>query len=67
MVFSNKQIENASEWLVGIGAANWGLTRFADVNVVELISTNETYLMVVYGLVGAAGLYKIAKLLGLIK
>ncbi len=51
--------------LAGIGALNWGLVTFFQMNLVEkLLGMGTTGAKVVYGLVAVAGLIVIAKVFG---
>ena len=55
---SNKFVQYFSLTLVIIGAINWGLIGFFNLNVVSLLFGSMTWLSrVVYGLVGLCGLY----------
>ena len=59
-------IDNAAKVLAGIGAVNWGLVALAEFDLVAAIfglEFGETNALtrVVYGLVGAAGLWVIGR------
>jgi uncharacterized membrane protein YuzA (DUF378 family) len=70
MVFGmkvDKKVEMAADWLVAIGAANWGLTLFG-INLVDMVAGLVNMPIVgtiVYGAVGVAGVYKILDMLGM--
>lgn len=46
-------------WVLVVGAINWGLVGFFNLNAVELIfGTGSLLTKIVYVVVGAAGIYK---------
>jgi uncharacterized protein len=51
-------LKTLSKWLVVVGAVNWGLVGLLDLNLVEmLLGSMPMLVMVVYGLIGAAGVW----------
>lgn len=51
-------IKQAAGWLVIIGAVNWGLVGFLNLNVVEsVLGAGSMLTKIVYILVGAGGAY----------
>lgn len=63
---ANKTLDMVADWLVVVGAVNWGLVGLADMDLVALLP-GETVQMVVYVLVGAAGVWKLLKMLKVMK
>jgi uncharacterized membrane protein YuzA (DUF378 family) len=66
-VFDGDDTEAGILWVLSsIGAANWGLVEFADLNLVsEVVSaTNPTVGTALYGLIGLAGVLALADNLG---
>ena len=58
-----------AEWLVIIGALNWGLTLFNNFNLVSSVFglLGQTAVTVVYALVGISGLYILLEKIGVVK
>ena len=55
---SNKFLQYFALTIVVIGAVNWGLIGFFNLNLVALLFGSMTWLSrIVYGLVGLCGLY----------
>lgn len=54
----NVELKTLSKWLVVVGAINWGLVGLLNVNLVEMLFGSwPAVTMVVYVLVGAAGVW----------
>ena len=59
----NTTMDQISWVLTAIGAVNWGLVSLADFDLVATIFGERSFLSrIVYGLVGAAGIWSIAHL-----
>lgn len=57
-MMSNRFLQYCSLTLVVIGAINWGLIGFFNLNLVSLLFGSMSWLSrIVYGLVGLSGLY----------
>jgi uncharacterized membrane protein YuzA (DUF378 family) len=66
-VFDGEDTEAGVLWVLSsLGAANWGLVEFADVNLVSEVvtATNPTVGTALYGLIGLAGVLALADNLG---
>ncbi len=56
---NNAMLHKVTSVLLLVGGLNWGLVGAFDLNLVETIFTNSTFVTIVYVLVGLSAVYEV--------